>query len=127
MYSRLHRNHPNSSQSSHTPTTNRFAAPKFFAQPQTEANTQQQEPISAAELEKIIASDSNWPDVSMFTTNRPAPAPPPRVQMKLNTDRLREKNEQNKARVVPETVQPLQTQENQALHKCGMKDAQATS
>ncbi|HLO83770.1 MAG TPA: hypothetical protein VK203_01980 [Nostocaceae cyanobacterium] len=45
---------------------------------------QETQPVSPEEVEKIRASGSNWPDVSIFTTNRPAPAPRPRVQMKFN-------------------------------------------
>ncbi|HLO86229.1 MAG TPA: transglycosylase SLT domain-containing protein [Nostocaceae cyanobacterium] len=78
MYSRQVRTNQNSSNSNHT-ATNRFAPPKFFVQPQAEESAQQQP--SAAELEKISTSDSNWPDVSMFT-NRPVRGPELRVQMK---------------------------------------------
>jgi hypothetical protein len=58
-----------------------FAPQTDFAQTTPVQETQ---PISPEEVEKIKASGSNWPDVSIFTTNRPAPAPRPRVQMKLN-------------------------------------------
>jgi hypothetical protein len=62
-----------------TPAVNRFAPPQSFVQPKT----QEQYQPTPEEIEKIKASGSNWPDVSMFTTNRPAPAPKPRVQMKF--------------------------------------------
>ncbi|HLO89438.1 MAG TPA: hypothetical protein VK203_31125 [Nostocaceae cyanobacterium] len=79
MYSRQHRTSQKPSYSTHTPPENRFAPKTNFVQPQPEQETQL---ISQEELDKITASESNWPDVSMFTY-RPAPAPPPRVQMKL--------------------------------------------
>ncbi|HLO88156.1 MAG TPA: hypothetical protein VK203_24555 [Nostocaceae cyanobacterium] len=84
MYTRQYQKKQNSSNSSQTPTTNRFTPSKSFVQP-SQPMTPEQEQAFKAESERIKASESNWLDVSLFT-NRPAPAPPPRVQMKLKID-----------------------------------------
>jgi hypothetical protein len=78
MYTRQQKIDKSSSSKAFSPTVNRFASSKSFVQAKTE---EAQQPTSAAEVEKIKAAGSNWPDVSLFT-NRPAPATQPRVQMK---------------------------------------------
>ncbi|HLO86235.1 MAG TPA: hypothetical protein VK203_14675 [Nostocaceae cyanobacterium] len=80
MYTRQSKTVKKSSNAAYTPEVNRFASPQSFVQPKTEENP------TSAEIAQIKTSDSNWPDVSMFTY-RPAPAQPPRVQMKFNTQR----------------------------------------
>jgi hypothetical protein len=94
MYSRHTRPKQNSLNPAHTTTPSRFAAPTSFVQPQVEPLTPEQEQASKEEIEKIKAAGSNWPDVSMFTTNRPVPAPPPRIQRKRDTAKTGNKDAQ---------------------------------
>ncbi|HLO84191.1 MAG TPA: protein-glutamine glutaminase family protein [Nostocaceae cyanobacterium] len=109
MYTTKNSINHNSSSFDHKPATSRFAPPKFFVQPQVE----QHQPISSEGLEKINTSESNWPDVSMFTY-RPAPAPPPRVQMKRNigkqgdNDKNISKNSENQANLSDGSTVPTQ-------------------
>jgi hypothetical protein len=104
MYSRKNRSDQNSSNYFHTLNTNRFAPPKFFVQPQVELGTQQ-ESISPEELAKIKTSGSHYPDVAIFTTNRPA-APPPRVQMKRNIVQTGNKDESSSKDLGKEAKSP---------------------
>jgi rhamnose utilization protein RhaD (predicted bifunctional aldolase and dehydrogenase) len=111
MYGKQTRLNRNSS-SAHIAATSQFAQKKSFVQPQIQEGVQQQESISAAEVEKIRAAGSNWPDVSMFTTNRPAPAPRPRIQRKLSIGKAGDKYEQeadNVARQVVDQIHPSQS------------------
>jgi hypothetical protein len=93
MYSRQQRISKKPSDSTFAQSENRFAPRTDFAQTQPEQETQ---PVSPEEVEKIKASDSNWPDVSIFTTNRPAPAPRPRIQRKLNLPQQEKQPEEKK-------------------------------
>ncbi|HLO85648.1 MAG TPA: hypothetical protein VK203_11680 [Nostocaceae cyanobacterium] len=112
MYSKINQAQKKTSGADYTQTSNRFAAPKFFVQPQLQPEGEQQQVISKAEMEKIQASDSNWPDVSMFTTNRPAPAPRPRVQMKLKLGQQGDKYEQKADQVAEKVVSKINTPAN---------------
>jgi hypothetical protein len=86
MYSRQYRTskQPNSEPA----TTSQFARKPFTVQPQPETSIPEQTPDSQTQQEQAKLSQSNWPDVSMFTY-RPPTAPPPRVQPKRNIDKLR--------------------------------------
>jgi hypothetical protein len=106
MYSQQHRNNQNRSHSDHQPASNQLASTKSLVQPQVQEGTTPQE------VEKIQASGSNYPDVSMFTTNRPAPAARPRVQMKTKIGKAGDKYEQEADQVAQQVVQRIHTPEN---------------
>ncbi|HLO88335.1 MAG TPA: hypothetical protein VK203_25480 [Nostocaceae cyanobacterium] len=88
MYTTQNKKYPTSINSSHTAEPNRFAQPKFVVQPQSEPAQ------PSVETENNQQTNSPFPPLSLFT-NRPAPAPPPRVQMKLNLNRLAKQQEGN--------------------------------
>jgi hypothetical protein len=121
MYSKQTRPNKNSS-SAHTAATNQFASPKFIVQPQMQEGAQQHEPISAAEVEKIRAAGSNWPDVSMFTTNRPAPAPRPRIQRKLSIGKVGDKYEQEADNVARQVVDQIHAPQSPSVQRQQQKD-----
>ncbi|HLO86232.1 MAG TPA: hypothetical protein VK203_14660 [Nostocaceae cyanobacterium] len=123
MYHKQHRNSQNNSHSPHTSATNQFAPPKFFVQPQVEEGTQEQEQTSKAESESSQATNNNWPDVSMFTYRR-APAPPPRVQMKLKIGAANDQYEQEADQVAQDVVQRLHTPQDPPVENKEQTDNQ---
>lgn len=97
MYSRQHRTGKNSANNSDIPATNQFAPRPYVHQSQPEAAPPQQD--QAADLQAKSESkepiDSGMIELGVLSRYATRPEPQrPRIQMKLNIDKLREKNEQ---------------------------------
>ena len=84
--------------------TSQFTRRPFSVPPQPQPELQPQPENS--ELQDKIPTQSNWPGVAMFTTNRPPTSPPPRLQLKLNHELLNREKQTTKPQQTDTTKTP---------------------